>query len=67
MSVAPIEENGNGNGNASGGLAPEGQQNGAEGEKEALMILGVDKPVDEEVRKSIVGGDGVLEASVVLL
>jgi D-3-phosphoglycerate dehydrogenase len=64
MSVAPIEENGNGNGN---GLGAEGHQNGGEGEKEALMILGVDKPVDEEVRQSIVGGDGVLEASVVML
>ncbi|KAL0256719.1 hypothetical protein SLS55_009116 [Diplodia seriata] len=32
---------------------------------EALMILGVDGPVGEEVVKSLIGGEGVLEASVV--
>lgn len=32
---------------------------------EALMILGVDRPVGEDVIKGLVGGEGVLEASVV--
>jgi D-3-phosphoglycerate dehydrogenase / 2-oxoglutarate reductase len=65
MSVAPVEDKENGK-----DLKPdaaEKQENGSEGENEALMILGVDKPVDEEVRKGLIGGDGVLEANVVLL
>lgn len=43
--------------------------NGAAGpkENEALMILGVDRMVDEEVRKSLIGTDGVVEAGVVVL
>lgn len=64
MSVAPIDSDGE---SKKDGLAEDRQQNGSEGENEALMILGVDRPVDEDVRKSIVGGDGVLEASVVVL
>jgi D-3-phosphoglycerate dehydrogenase len=64
MNVAPLDEeveerlnerNGNGNG--------EGEQR--EGSKEALMILGVDKPVGEDVLKRLIGEEGVLEASVV--
>lgn len=45
------------------------QSNGgnANGENEALMILGVDRAVDEEVRRSLIGNDGVLEASLVML
>lgn len=57
MSVAPIEP-----GNDSD---HEAEQNGIE--NEALMILGVSKKVDEDVRKSLVGEDGVLEASIVVL
>lgn len=41
-------------------------QNGAK-ENEALMILGVDGVVGGDVRKSLLGEDGVLEASVVVL
>lgn len=66
MSVAPIDEGTNKDGLA--GVDGAIQQNGAaKGEKEALMILGVDRAVDEEVRKSIIGEDGVLEAGVVVL
>jgi D-3-phosphoglycerate dehydrogenase len=38
-----------------------------EKENEALMILGVEGEVGEEVRKGLVGEDGVLEAGVVVL
>ncbi|KAK7711560.1 hypothetical protein SLS57_008043 [Botryosphaeria dothidea] len=43
--------------------------NGEESEatNEALMILGVDRPVGEEVVRGLIGGEGVLEASVVTL
>ncbi|KAF2485437.1 D-isomer specific 2-hydroxyacid dehydrogenase [Neohortaea acidophila] len=57
MSVAPIEHRSEDEG--------ESQQNGME--HEALMILRVDKKVDEAVRKSLIGEEGVLEASVVVL
>jgi D-3-phosphoglycerate dehydrogenase len=61
MSVAPMETN-------EDNTAEETQQNGDEKQQhEALMILGVDRPVEEEVRKSLIGGDGVLEAGVVVL
>ena len=61
MSVAPMETN-------EDSTAEETQQNGDEKQQhEALMILGVDRPVEEEVRKSLIGGDGVLEAGVVVL
>jgi D-3-phosphoglycerate dehydrogenase len=47
----------------------EGTHGGFSGEKEneALMILGVEGDVGEEVRRGLVGGDGVLEAGVVIL
>lgn len=51
MSVAPLDE----------------PKNGAEGQHEALMILGVDGAVDETVKRELVGGDGVLEANLVVL
>jgi D-3-phosphoglycerate dehydrogenase len=55
MNVAPldaeIEERENGGGKG--------------GNNEALMILGVDRPVSEDVQKALVGPDGMLEASVV--
>ncbi|EOA88106.1 hypothetical protein ACJQWK_01506 [Exserohilum turcicum] len=50
MNVAPLDEE------------VEERQNGS---KEALMILGVDKPVGEDVLKRMIGEEGVLEASVV--
>jgi D-3-phosphoglycerate dehydrogenase len=55
MNVAPLDEE------------IEERQNGEgkEGSNEALMILGVDKPVGEDVQKALIGPDGVLEASVV--
>lgn len=63
MSVAPIHEEGT--------VTPESgeAQNGEEikREREALMILGVDRAVDEEVKKSLIGENGVLEVSVVSL
>lgn len=62
MSVAPIEANGNG-----AHLDAGNEQNGSDKQNEALMILGVDRAVDEDVRKSLIGGDGVLEAGVVVL
>ncbi|KAM0723950.1 hypothetical protein Q7P37_000941 [Cladosporium fusiforme] len=44
------------------------QQGGATGkENEALMILGVEGDVTEDVRRSLVGTEGVLEAGVVVL
>ncbi|KAI4643131.1 hypothetical protein J4E93_007200 [Alternaria ventricosa] len=65
MNVAPLsgeveerlaERNG-GNGNEVEGRG--------EGSNEALMILGVDKMVGEDVLKALIGEEGVLEASVV--
>jgi D-3-phosphoglycerate dehydrogenase len=44
--------------------AEEGEGDGI-GNKEALMILGVDRPVGEDVLKRLIGKEGVLEASVV--
>lgn len=56
MSVAPIDD----------GRSRE--VNGAQkGENEALMILGVDKAVDESVRKELLAEEGLLEAGVVVL
>ncbi|KAF2825308.1 phosphoglycerate dehydrogenase [Ophiobolus disseminans] len=54
MNVAPLYEEA-------------GEEEGKDGEaaSEALMILGVDRPVGEDVRKALVGPDGMLEASVV--
>ncbi|KAK3711492.1 hypothetical protein LTR37_009671 [Vermiconidia calcicola] len=60
MNVAPIEQNGD-------KLAVDSQPSGSQKENEALMILGVDKPVDDDVKKGLIGGDGVLEANVVVL
>ncbi|KAJ9640417.1 hypothetical protein H2199_005956 [Coniosporium tulheliwenetii] len=55
MTVAPVD-------------APAAEE-GAEVERssEALMILGVDRPVEDEVVRSLIGDEGVLEASVVTL
>ncbi len=57
MSVAPIE--------TAKDDHPDTEANGIE--NEALMILGVDSKVNEEVRKSLIGDEGVLEAEVVTL
>lgn len=61
MSVAPIDEGLRNN----GGLQPDATANGKE--NEALMILGIDREVDENVRKDLLGDDGVLEAGSVVL
>lgn len=54
MVVAPLDEE------------IEERYNGEErGSKEALMILGVDRPVGEDVQKALIGPEGVLQASVV--
>ncbi|KAI4606980.1 hypothetical protein J4E83_009735 [Alternaria metachromatica] len=42
-----------------------GVEGKGEGSNEALMILGVDKMVGEDVLKALIGEEGVLEASVV--
>ncbi|KAF1981540.1 phosphoglycerate dehydrogenase [Aulographum hederae CBS 113979] len=56
MSVAPLGEE------------EEEVENGSgRKDREALMILGVDRPVEDEVVKSLIGDEGVLEASVVVL
>ena len=52
MNVAPLEEE----------MEEEGKKS-----NEALMILGVDRPVGEDVAKALIGPEGVLEASVVTL
>lgn len=57
MSVAPIDEGANG--------TKADRANGKE--NEALMILGVDGKVSDDVRKDLLGDDGVLEAYQVLL
>lgn len=56
MSVAPLHED-----------TEEGQAAVDQAGNEALMILGVDKPVEEDVVKSLLGPEGVLEATVVTL
>jgi len=52
MSVAPLQKE---------------HEEGADHENEALMILGIDKPVSDETVKSLISQEGVLEASVVKL
>jgi D-3-phosphoglycerate dehydrogenase len=52
MSVAPLQKE---------------HEDGAEDENEALMILGIDRPVSEEILKGLITKEGVLEASVVNL
>jgi D-3-phosphoglycerate dehydrogenase len=63
MNVAPLDEE------VEERLNERNERNGegeaAVGSKEALMILGVDKPVGEDVLKRLIGEEGVLEASVV--
>ena len=43
------------------------QDSGKSGKNEALMILGIDRVVEDEVIKNLMNEEGVLEASVVLL
>lgn len=63
MSVAPLDRGDEGGVRAGAVAGEEGRRN----ENEALMILGVDRPVAEEVLKGLIGDEGVLEASVVAL
>lgn len=70
MSVAPIEkgEEGEWVRDEDGRINGAREVNGAETkENEALMILGVEGKVDESVRKGLIGGEGVLEAGIVVL
>jgi D-3-phosphoglycerate dehydrogenase len=55
MNVAPLDEE----------IEERENGEGKGGSNEALMILGVDRPVSEDVQKALVGPDGMLEASVV--
>ncbi|EMC99745.1 hypothetical protein BAUCODRAFT_348634 [Baudoinia panamericana UAMH 10762] len=65
MSVAPIDNLGE---DESLAKVDSVTGNGvARAAKEALMILGVDRAVEGEVTRSLVGDEGVLEASVVVL
>lgn len=59
MSVAPLDSP----------TAPkvDGPLDGDRKENEALMILGVDREVDETVRKELLETPGVLEAGAVVL
>ena len=61
MNVAPLYEE------PEQEAAVEGAEGGDAASNEALMILGVDRPVGEEVIKGLIGAEGVLEASVVTL
>jgi len=63
MSVAPIDKVGDDSLRKVDSVV---QPNGA-AENEALMILGVDRAVDDGVRESLIGDEGVVEASVVVL
>ena len=67
MTVAPTESNGDSDALAPPQVDGSTQQNGSKEAKEALMILGVDGAVDEQVRKSLIDEDGLLEAGVVVL
>lgn len=74
MSVAPLdsdegegEEDGVGLGLGKVDSVVEAGGQGKGREKEALMILGVDGVVEDSVRRDLIGEDGVLEASVVVL
>ncbi|KAF2239538.1 phosphoglycerate dehydrogenase [Viridothelium virens] len=44
-----------------------GQDEGKDGKNEALMILKIDREVEDEVIKNLISEEGVLEASVVVL
>jgi len=46
-------------------VAPLEEEVQGEGKNEALMILGVDRAVGEDVKRALIGPEGVLEASVV--
>ncbi|KAF1941651.1 phosphoglycerate dehydrogenase [Clathrospora elynae] len=63
MNVAPLTEEVEERQNE-GSVDGEGEVK-CDASKEALMILGVDKPVGKDVLESLIGEEGVLEASVV--
>ncbi len=78
MSVAPVSQGGDGEGGEDGGDVV-GEEEGADGEaegegkgeteteREALMILGVDKEVGVDLVRELVAEKGILEVSVVTL
>jgi len=63
MNVAPLDEEVEERQNGQNGQ--NGDASNKEGHKEALMILGVDGRVSEDVLKELIREEGVLEASVV--
>ncbi|KAI4924452.1 uncharacterized protein J4E92_007533 [Alternaria infectoria] len=65
MNVAPLDGEVEERMHESNGGGGDGVEGGREGSNEALMILGVDKMVGEDVLKALIGEEGVLEASVV--
>ena len=72
MTVAPIDSKTrdvtDGEGGLHGNAAAAAATDGApDPEKEALMILGVDRTVDESVRGDLLSENGVLEVGVVAL
>lgn len=69
MSVAPIGEAEDGDERLAkvDSKVDQGLEGQGEKENEALMILGVEGDVSEDVRKSLIGVEGVLEAGVVVL
>ena len=69
MSVAPIGDAEEGHGDLSkvDSKIEQMQSDPVDKENEALMILGIEGDVGEEVRKDLIGSDVVLEASVVVL
>lgn len=64
MSVAPLDRDEEGEGDE---LTKVDSLVQGRKENEALMILGVDGMVEDSVRKDLIGQEGVLEASVVVL
>lgn len=61
MSVAPIDDEKPFNAGDADGADPQGKEN------EALMILGVDRAIDEAVKKDLLSTSGMFEVGVVVL
>lgn len=61
MSVAPIDYEKPFNAGDVEGADPQGKEN------EALMILGVDRAIDEAVKKDLLSTSGMFEVGVVVL
>lgn len=61
MSVAPIDDEKPSNAGDAEAADPQGKEN------EALMILGVDRAIDEAVKKDLLSTSGMFEVGVVVL